>query len=63
MVLYGQAEVLEQAHFIDCTGIVVFIDVLQFKHGSSVSYAASLEQDKELQAIFERTYGKVKDCI
>ena len=26
----------------------------------SVSYAASLEQDKELQAIFERTYGKVE---
>ena len=25
-----------------------------------VSYAASLEQDKELQAIFERTYGKVE---
>ncbi len=26
----------------------------------SVSYAGSLEQDKELQAIFERTYGKVE---
>ena len=25
-----------------------------------MSYAASLEQDKELQAIFERTYGKVE---
>ena len=38
MVPDSKAEILEQAHFIDRTGIVVFIDVFQFKHGSLPSF-------------------------
>ena len=33
MVVNGKIKILEQAHFIDCPGVVIFIDIFQFKHG------------------------------
>ena len=37
-VVYGKAEVLKQAHFVDGAGIVVFVDVIQLKHGPLPSF-------------------------
>ena len=36
-VLHRQIKILKQAHFIDCARIVIFRDMLQFKHGFLLS--------------------------
>ena len=38
MILDGEVKILKQAHFVDRTRIVVFMDVFQLKHGSLPSF-------------------------
>ena len=39
-LFHGQVKVLEQAHLIDGPCVVIFADIVQFKHGTSPSFSA-----------------------